>query len=316
MNKKLLSIIIPVYNMEKYLDNCLKSIGQIDIKEVEVILVDDGSQDKSGNICRKYVNLYGYRYIKQENKGCSSARNLGIEKSNGEYIWFIDSDDCIEKGAINIILKTLKEKEIELLVFGEYFCDKDKNILEEVLPFSNNKKDFYNEDGKIFNGPGNKIYRTNIIKKYNILYCEKSHLGEDLGFNLKYINKIKNIEILRKALYFYFKRGEGVTTNIEKRKEIFLSFDDVASFIGEEYKKNELYKRFFKKNAIDHVYSLIINSKLSYNKKIKKIKEIEKELRKRKNIFGTSFIYERYKLRIKLYRRTLKNILKYNERKQ
>lgn len=310
MKDKILSIVIPIFNMEKYLDNCLQSIGKIDLDLVEVFLIDDGSKDKSRDICEKYVKLYGYKYIYQVNQGCSSARNLGIKLSSGKYIWFIDSDDSIEIDGIKTILEILKAKEIELLVFGEYFCDKDKNILEEVLPSFWSKQEFYNEDGKIFNGPCNKIYKTDIIKVNNIQFCKTSHLGEDLGFNLKYMKYIKNIEILKKALYFYFKRGEGVTTNIEKRKDIFYSFDDVFFHLGKEFQINKIYQKIFKKNAIDHTYNLIIGSSLSFSKKLQKIKEIEKELEKRKNIFGTSFIYQRYKMKIKLYRRTLKNKLR------
>lgn len=249
-NKKILTIVIPIYNVDKYLANCLESIGEINTEEVEVILVNDGSTDKSEGICKEYSKKFNYTYIYQDNKGCSSARNLGIEKSNGEYIWFIDSDDCIEDGAINFILDRLKLKNSELLIFGIRVVDRNKKIIEELIPNLNLKKEnIFNEKNEILNGPCNKIYKLDIIKKYKIYFPIDSHLGEDLAFNFKYLSKINNIEAIQNKLYYYYQRQEGVTSNLGRQLEIFLSFDDIFNFLGKELAKKRYFKSILRRTV-------------------------------------------------------------------
>lgn len=308
-SKKILSIIIPVYNMEKYIINCLESIGKIESSLVDLILVDDGSTDGSGDICREYSKKYGYKYIYQKNKGCSSARNLGIEKSNSEYIWFIDSDDCIEENSVSLILNELKENNKELLVFGIKVVDKNKKNIEKLIPKSDMKENFYNERDEIFNSPCNKIYNCNIIKEYNIKFPITSHLGEDLAFNFKYLDKINKIEIIEEGIYYYYRRGEGATSNIEKRLEIFLSFDDILKFLDTSFAKKNIYRKYFKKNCIDFVYSSILKSNLSFKEKIKKIKMVDKEIKLRKNILGTDFKLRRYQMKWKFLRKEIKKYI-------
>lgn len=310
-NKKILTIVIPIYNVDKYLINCLESIGEINIEEVEVILINDGSTDKSEEICKEYSKKFNYTYIYQKNKGCSSARNLGIETSNGEYIWFIDSDDCVNKNAVSIILKNLKLRRIELLNFGMSIVDRDKNIIEEIVPkLEYKKEEFYNERGEILNGPCNKIYNLDIIKKYKIKFPENSHLGEDLVFNFKYLSKINNILTIQDKLYYYYQRGEGVTSNLERQLDIFLSFDDILIFLGKDFARERIFQNHFKRNCIDFLYSSIIRSNLSFSEKIQRVKKIEKEVKIRKNIIGTDFKFRRYQMKWKLLRREIKNIFK------
>ena len=114
MKKIKLSIIIPVYNVEKYLSICLDSVLAQDLKNIEVIMVDDGSTDNSGEICDKYSNKYSnFIAIHQKNKGLSGARNTGIKKSKGEFLMFIDSDDFINKNvSLNSIVNNLYADEL------------------------------------------------------------------------------------------------------------------------------------------------------------------------------------------------------------
>ena len=119
MDKKI-SVIIPVYNVEKYLARCLNSIIKNTYKNIEIILVNDGSKDKSQEIIDKYKNKYGniIKAKEQENKGPAEARNVGIEMASGEYLMFIDSDDFIKEDYIENYVKTLKEADYDLVAGG------------------------------------------------------------------------------------------------------------------------------------------------------------------------------------------------------
>jgi len=109
-NNVIISIVVPVYNVEEYLEICLKSIIDNYQDGIEIILVDDGSQDNSSLICDKYSNDYEYIKVKhKKNGGLSSARNVGINESTGKYIWFVDSDDYIKQGSIEKIKKMAEE---------------------------------------------------------------------------------------------------------------------------------------------------------------------------------------------------------------
>ena len=131
--EKVLSIIIPVYNVEKYIYECLDSIiyQKNCINDCEIILVNDGSTDSSGDICKKYAKKYkNIKYLSKKNGGLSDARNFGIENASGNYIWFIDSDDYIQKDCISKIVKAIKEKKTDVIVCQSKIVDDNNNKLE------------------------------------------------------------------------------------------------------------------------------------------------------------------------------------------
>ena len=129
-NKIILSIIIPVYNVELYLERCLDSV-LCQVKEnMEVILVDDGSKDNSGNICDKYKNRYGDRInvIHQSNAGLSAARNTGIENANGEYLYFLDSDDFLSENFIETVYMHLIKRKYDIIEFKAFWMTKEGDV--------------------------------------------------------------------------------------------------------------------------------------------------------------------------------------------
>lgn len=292
--KILISIIVPIYNTEKYLDNCLKSILFSKDKEIEIILLNDGSTDNSEDICFKYKKLdKRIRYIKKENEGCSRTRNLGITLANGKYIWFIDGDDEIEKNSIKELKKFIfnSKTEYDMIVFGIDRIDLSKKTQKTNVNNSCKKEYIYAEN---FPNPVNKLYKKDIIVKNKIKFPENSHMGEDLAFNLKLINYIRETKFLKKNYYKYFLNENSVTFNLEKRIEIFKSFDDIFEFylkkgIFEENKK--MLKKLYKLHAIKYTYNAIINSK-EFKQMIKKI---DIEVKKRKEIFKSDFkLYRKF----------------------
>ncbi|OBU14607.1 glycosyltransferase family 2 protein [Photobacterium aquimaris] len=134
---KLLSIIIPVYNVELYLDECLNSVFSQVKDDVEVILINDGSTDRSGEIIKKYNDEYDFKYIHQVNQGLSAARNAGLKESSSKYVAFLDSDDILANGIIDKILKEIKISKIDIYKFKyKKFMD-GENFDKTTLPSGN-----------------------------------------------------------------------------------------------------------------------------------------------------------------------------------
>ncbi|MDN0069800.1 glycosyltransferase family 2 protein [Collinsella ihumii] len=125
-----LSIIVPAYNIEKYIGRCIESLTSCANEAFEIILVDDGSSDRTGEICRYYAQMdHRIIYHYQNNSGVSTARNAGIEKSRGSYVWFCDGDDWVETGSVDMILSAIDESMPSIIAFAENRVDQDGGIL-------------------------------------------------------------------------------------------------------------------------------------------------------------------------------------------
>lgn len=216
----ILSIIIPIYNSQKYLEECLNSVINQNLKNVEIILVNDGSSDKSGQIAREYQeNTENIILIEQKNQGVSSARNKGILNARGKYIMFIDSDDYISLDALSKIKNLLKyNQEYDLIMFGLISGTKAQKLYLSINGFLNQEitnlkqlipKLIYHE---LLNSPVNKIYNREIIINNNIFFDMSLDIAEDLLFNTQYISKINNFYCLSTCLYTYRVDAEGSLT--------------------------------------------------------------------------------------------------------
>lgn len=303
----LITIIIPIYNVEKYLNKCIESVLENEEKAIEIILLNDGSVDNSEKICLKYKKLdKRIKYIKKKNEGCSKTRNLGINLARGKYIWFIDGDDKINSTAISELIKIVNIEDNDIFIFGAIKINKNGKILSKNTPY----KKIESIDSIFLVNCWNKLYKKEFLKKEKIIFPENCHMGEDLAFNLKIISCTNNIKIIEKNYYYYMISGEGVTSNLEKRIEIFTAFDDIFKFYRKKnnFNKNkEKLKEIYKKHAIYYTYNTLLVNKNSKNH----LKKIDIELKKRKQIFNSEFIFYRkyifYKITIK---RSLKNVLK------
>ena len=254
MNKCKLSIIVPVYGVEKYIDKCLNSLVKQSLKEIEVIVVNDGTKDNSQKIIDKYVKKYPDKiksYIK-ENGGQGSARNYGLEKANGEYIGYVDSDDFVEKDMYKKLYNKAKENNYDIVVCGNYNVSEDYQN-KNIDTFINN----YNTDlENIFFGKmavWNKIYKRDILIKNKLEFKEKVWY-EDLAFTLKAIMNSNTFAFIDEPLYDYLIR-EGSTmnnSNVQRNLEILDAFNDILSYI--QHNKKEEYFSKIEFLAIDHIY--------------------------------------------------------------
>jgi glycosyltransferase involved in cell wall biosynthesis len=209
MDKKI-SVIIPVYNVEKYLARCLNSIIKNTYKNIEIILVNDGSKDKSQEIIDKYKNKYGniIKAKEQENKGPAEARNVGIEMASGEYLMFIDSDDFIKEDYIENYVKTLKEADYDL-VAGGYHKWIDGKITYTIALQDEPWAKF------MIMGPYTKLYKKSFLQENNIKFV-KVNIGEDIYFNLQVNALAKKVKIIDYVGYYWYTNNESISNTMHK----------------------------------------------------------------------------------------------------
>lgn len=207
----MLSIIIPVYNSEKEITKCLESILKNNTSfEYEIILVNDGSTDNSLNILEKFSSNYeNIKVFNQKNEGVSSARNLGISKASGEWIMFVDSDDFLSDGWSKIVERYLKSDN-EFIIFSNnsHFETDRSKIIEMITGVV---------ASQYMTCIWSKMYKTHIIKKYNIKFQYGIINGEDVIFNLEYYLKCKNIQFVKANIYNYYINNLSVTNSFNSK---------------------------------------------------------------------------------------------------
>lgn len=236
---KKVSIIVPVYNVEAYLRPCIESLIGQTYKNIELLLIDDGSTDGSGTICDEYAAQDPrIRIWHKENGGVSSARNAGIDMASGEYLIFVDSDDWVLP---ELISSYMKRASSDVVVLSNHTADKEqlrKNVQREL----GDKADIYERTGfmRFFcddhvNSPVDKLYCTEIIRKYKIRFVEGKSLGEDLLFNLDYLRYApEKYQVIQPPLYYYRENRDG-SLSTSYRKDLFQvqreSFASIESFL-------------------------------------------------------------------------------------
>lgn len=233
-----ISIIIPAYNCEQYIEGCIRNILDERLQEVEIIVVNDGSTDRTKNILRRFSG--DITVISKPNGGVSSARNMGMENANGEYITFLDADDEIPKGIIARYLDVIKNNinveliqgcfEVPMNPKGEY--EVDSMLIKKVslgYPRSLTQyQDITYEVKAGTHGCYGKLFNSKIIKDSGLKFNEKMGLGEDLLFYFDYLSLIKKVVILENQTY-KINCGDGSATRSlnEKMPQYALAFSKV-----------------------------------------------------------------------------------------
>lgn len=214
MEYDLISVVVPIYKVEKYLKNCIDSILAQTYKNLEVILVNDGSPDRCGKICDEYANRdIRVIVIHKENGGLSSARNAGLEISKGEYIIFIDSDDWIDKNYIESLHQDLKDNDADIAVPA--FCFLYEDGSSAVDPRIQNKTVFSAEESLecfLFNGYLTPCVASKMWKKslWEEIRCPEGKLFEDQYTTYKLLMKANKVIYDPAVNYYYFKRNGSI----------------------------------------------------------------------------------------------------------
>ena len=210
----LITVIVPVYNVEKYLDKCVESIVNQTYKNLEIILVDDGSPDNCPAMCDEWAKKDSrIKVIHKANGGVSSARNAGLDTAQGEYIGFVDSDDYIKENMYEILLKSFCENNIELSVCGLVCYGKavsiDKNKIikkDDALTMLFDIKNYPYFEGYVWN----KLFKSDIIKKNKLRFDENIDMSEDTLFNFMYLKYVSKVSIVKGECYQYNYRYDSV----------------------------------------------------------------------------------------------------------
>lgn len=301
------SVIVPIYKVENYLNRCVDSILNQTYKNIEVILVDDGSPDKCGEISDSYaINDSRVKSLHKENGGLSDARNYGMRYLTGEYVVFVDSDDWIKEEMIETLLGLAMDLKADIVQSGFYYVYEtyllydDRYYSEDMLPIQLNKNELMREiviNERVKNFAWGKLYKTNLIKD---LYFEKGVLFEDVFWAHKVMDRVDKYVICHKPMCYYLQRNDSiVSTYTVKNLDIIKGLKERHKFIEENYKEliNESYK-ILTKTILLHYYLLnknrdkdldgyyrkelrgyIINNYLNIQKAIKDDKELSNEVK-------------------------------------
>lgn len=264
MNGDLISIIVPVYKVEKYLSRCLESIVNQTYKNLEIILIDDGSPDNSGKICDEYAEKDSrIKVIHKENSGVSSTRNLGLKKATGDYISFIDSDDWIEFDMYEKMIEVINKENVDLVKCSYiYEYDESSKKIENLyseskcIDLKNNKKSYIDF---IFEGNTLPAMWTFLIKRERIdeislKFDENLIVGEDLIFVLNLICHCNSIYILNEHLYHYFIHEQSAMNSKEKMVRNARNFLSLYTKMEQLFEKSNIYDEEYKEKLARYIF--------------------------------------------------------------
>lgn len=266
----LISVIVPVYNAEKYLDICVGSILSQSYNHFELILVDDGSPDDSSDICDKYAKKDArVRVVHQANGGVSSARNAGIRMAKGSFITFVDSDDYLDTNYLEEMFKHITGSDLSICSLYEVGTTNKIDLVKQCdirLPkevISLQKGFVFLIGSGLLNSPCSKLFRKAIIDTNHLYFEEDVQLGEDLLFNLSYLKYCDTISFSEKPLYCYIKINSTLSCQIKPNyADLQLLFyqriQDLIDELGLEY--SQVHRQYSLLNdAIGSVVSGIGN---------------------------------------------------------
>lgn len=284
------SIIVPVYNVEKYIDECLSSIYKLELSDKEVVIVNDGSTDNSYEIIEKYKNKFpkNTKVVSQVNQGLSEARNTGIRNSTGEYIIFIDSDDFINPEATEKILEVAYLHKTDIMIgdYLEYYSNEEIKKRKHY-----NLDSSFEKNGMFFIEEGFKnkclevivwknIYRREFLLKYD-LFFEKGLLHEDNLFTPKAFYFAQKVRYFKGTEFYYYRKTNlsSIMNNRNKKnyQHLFFITKELLNFRERENINNPYFNRFILGNYLE----VVLNTKYKNREIFNKISSLKFNLREK-----------------------------------
>ena len=322
MNTKI-SIIIPIYNGEKYIERCLKSIINQDYEELEIIVINDGSTDNSIDILKEFTNIDNrIKVIDKENTGVSDTRNRGIEEASGDYIMFIDVDDYLEENMIKKIISVINKKDINLIKFNYNIVTSDGKKEKGNEDYEEKNLDKPNIEYFIDNvllGKINAYVWTLVIKRKiigNIRFNKEIGMMEDLLFYINILSKTNDLYIINDRLYNYFINTESVCNSPRYYYRNFCDMLKVYDLIIDELTKQEQLNENRKKiltfaiiMGIESIFYRICSNKRIDNKILDKMIKNNKLEELLKKGIGKNYIQFQRKISIDLIKKKNKLLL-------
>ncbi len=281
---KKISIIVPVYNKEKNIEACVNSILSQMYENIEVVLVNDGSTDNSLSICENFaLKDDRVKVITKANGGVSSARNVGLQNTTGEYVEFVDADDVIDENMCSEMAKAMYESDADIVVCGYKRQNKSLNQVKKCVGAflkgeSGLERGFkFLYENALFNAPWNKLYRR---EKINFNFSQDFSIGEDLLFNLEYFKNCDKIRLIKACPYNYNANIDNSLSLKYNEKileqELYLN-DMVKSFCKEKFGDDHLdgsLDRVFLKEIYYILKKVVFLDECDKKEKINKIKKI------------------------------------------
>lgn len=303
------SVIIPVYNVEKYIRQCLESVTNQTLKDIEIIVVNDGTKDNSMKIVEEYLSDERIKIINKENGGLSSARNAGMREAQGKYIYFIDSDDFADKEVLSTLYENSENEKMDI-VFSNFSYYNDKTKKEKrakfIFPFKEkiSKGYYYLYNGEEIN-VWNRLYKKDFLEKYNFQFIE-GIIYEDQDFGFKTIILAEKIKYVANYGYKYRVEREGSIMSSQKKEKSLKSVQilkrEMSKFFSNinlnEFQKIRVY---FKLLSLDFWEKELKGDNDFKNEILNLEKEIEKIYQKNK------FNKTEKKIIIRIVRNLLKN---------
>lgn len=305
-----ISVIVPIYNCEQFLRKCLDSLSNQTYKNIEVIMVDDGSTDNSGNICKEFSdNDKRFIYIRQENSGVSIARNKGIDYATGEFLGFCDSDDWAERDEFEFLYELISEGKSDIAVCG-YCVDTNSesklrgNSNERIIANAEQAIEVILKDNTYGGYLWNKLFKKKIIANFRL--HEDIHMYEDLLFVCELFDKCESIAFNNKPKYHYYRNANSAILGKFREKEWSgqIAYDKIIAIVCKKYNKvlpyvqaEAIIANLSIANKLAAVGLLNKENYLSIKNKLKEVinRQSKKELSKR----------TRYSLRVLLSSRLL-----------
>ena len=301
-----LSVIIPIYNVEKYIEKCIKSLLDNDLgfSEYEIIVVDDESPDNSLNIVKELANQYSnIKIISQKNKGLGGARNTGISNSSGEYLLFLDSDDWYLNNTLKNLISIADKYNLEILEFAaqgitskedvlfHFFNTTNQNVLSGVAYYNNIR---------YLNSACNKLYKRSFLVNNNLFFLEKIFI-EDFEFNTRVFFKAKRVMATDYLVAQFLQSENSITRNndISKKEKVINDFIQIIQVTNDLYlkevnSKDRELKLFFEERIsflVTTLFFQLLKYKTSYTYK----KKIKKQLEQKGLLFTDIIIYDKNK---------------------
>lgn len=278
----MISVIVPVYNVEKYLERCVKSIAAQTYKDLEILLIDDGSTDKSGKMCDDFQQTDSrIKAFHKQNGGLSDARNYGIEHSAGEFISFVDSDDYIDEKMLETLHRLITENDADLAVCSamDVFEGKEVTQVKEIKEFNLNKVESYKY---MLRGDGipsacNKLYKRQTVGDVRF---PVGKLYEDGFFTPQILKRVETTAVTSKPMYYYFRRADSITTKPFRKGDLDVieAYDKCVKQVKELCPEALPYAEFRYRNA----YFNVLDKMLMRDdcKEIPEYKQVVKYLKK------------------------------------
>ena len=297
------SIIIPIYNVEKYLDRCVQSVINQTLQDIEIILVDDESPDGCPQMCDEYARKDNrVKVVHKKNAGLGFARNSGLEVATGEYVTFLDSDDFVDKDTYRQIYENILKNELEICYFTycRYLNDgtiiHESHLGDEKLYIGKEQTERFMLDmvGKVYNNPDSEyhimsvcfgVYKTDIIKRNNVKFVsEREIASEDLIFHIDLLPYITRIGYLPKEFYYYYVNTGSITFTYSDAKynSYIKLIETVKSKLSERYDAEKyephyytqvlrVYKMLFRFESINKASFLCRRKRISALCKVKRV---------------------------------------------